>query len=118
MSNHDFWANIYRWILSIMAYYVTMDVRAQIEALEKKEQQEALVASREAVHQEGPVSEKSVKERLWLQQLKRANNGPIDHIRLFLLKIAAIVHIKKSSMVIPCSQSLVHQELFKNLLFA
>ncbi|MCY4161743.1 MAG: hypothetical protein OXE77_07750 [Flavobacteriaceae bacterium] len=100
-----------------MAYHITIDVRAQIEVLEKQEQQRSPVTSREAAHQEVLVSEKGVKERPWLQPLKTAKNWQIDNIRLFLLKIATIVYIKKSSMVIPCSKSLVHQKLFHHLLF-
>ncbi|MCY4299245.1 MAG: hypothetical protein OXC61_08105 [Flavobacteriaceae bacterium] len=52
-----------------MAYHVTMDVRAQTEALEKEEQQEALVASRDAARQEqqdpygGPQKEDTGSER-------------------------------------------------------
>ena len=115
-----------------MAYNITMDVRAQIETLEKevlkKEEQQSPVTSREASHQERPDhmgspqkedtgNERNVKERPCLQQLKTAKNWQIDNIRLFLLKIVIIIYIKKSIMMIPCSKSLVHQKLFHHLLF-
>jgi len=70
-----------------MAYHVTMDVPAQIETLEKKKQQEAAHQERqddmESPQKEDKASERSVKERPWLQQFKRAKNWPIDNIRSF-----------------------------------
>ncbi len=118
MSNHDFWANSCRWILNIMTHNITIDVQAPIETIEKKEQQEAAYQDhRGSPHKEDTGSEKSEKERPWFQQLNRAKHWPIDNIRLFLLKMVAIVDIKKSRMVIRYSQSVVHQKLFHHLLF-
>ncbi len=99
-----------------MADKVTIDVRTQIEALENKEQQEATQQDHMGnPPKEDTGSEKSVKERRWLRPLKRAKHWQIDNIRLFLLKMVAIVHIKKSRVVMQCSKGLVHQELFKSL---